>query len=123
MHCLEVMPKSATRSYIYTSVRNRIIDKIRYNRRRQAISLDAWREAIGDQDDGATPDDLLPSGYNTDPLTILLAQEQLGTIKAWMETEEARSRAANTRRMYQELADTVLGSLSIIEQEDAAWKA
>jgi DNA-directed RNA polymerase specialized sigma24 family protein len=78
MRCLQRKPAQAgaLHRYIYVAVRNRIIDTIRYAKRRQAASLDA---PLGSQDHqgGVTLADLVPSGYSVDPLCVVLAMERL----------------------------------------------
>ena len=76
MRCLERKPGEAhsLQAYIHTSVRNRIIDKIRYNQVRQAASLDA---PLLHGESNTTLADLLPSAYSTDPLSVVLLKERL----------------------------------------------
>jgi DNA-directed RNA polymerase specialized sigma24 family protein len=60
-------------------VEYRIIDRLRYLKRRPSISLDAALTADNNgQDDGVTTlADLIPSPYNHEPLELLLCWERL----------------------------------------------
>ncbi|SRR6266567_8134574 len=66
-------PVSELPRYAYVRVRSRIIDKIKYLTRRQAVSLDAGLS----QDGGYTLGDLLPSPYSIDPLMAVILKETI----------------------------------------------
>jgi DNA-directed RNA polymerase specialized sigma24 family protein len=96
LHCLDKKPEqqSTLHGYICTSVRHRILDKIRYNQCHQIESLDvpasrvAGNESIGD---------LLPSGYSIDPLLVLGATEERFQVRVRAK-EALRSLPARQRR-------------------------
>jgi DNA-directed RNA polymerase specialized sigma24 family protein len=84
MHVLAKHPyqdgdADAERAYVYVSVRNGILGKIRAARRRHTLSLDAPR---GDGTSNITLADFLPSPYYTDPIKVLLVKERLQEIEA-----------------------------------------
>lgn len=112
MHCLERLPdqQEVLHGYITVSVRNRIIDKIRYNQCRRAVSLDALCNAC------STFSDLLPSDER-EPGAALVTREEFQAFSAFLFTAKARRLPSSTRRMYRELADTALASLSLDSQE------
>jgi len=111
MHCLEVQPNAANpRAYISRSVRNRIIDKIRYNQCRRAVSLDALCDTC------STLSDLFPSDER-EPGAALATREEFQAFSAFLLTNKARLLPSSTRRMYRELVDTALASLSLDSQE------
>jgi DNA-directed RNA polymerase specialized sigma24 family protein len=82
--CIHIMklidadiPAQELRRYSYNRVRSRVIDKLKYLRRRTHQSLDI---PISDQGGGATFGDLIPSPYCAEPATILLAQERIADL-------------------------------------------
>jgi DNA-directed RNA polymerase specialized sigma24 family protein len=82
--CIHIMklvdadtPAQELRRYSYNRVRSRVIDKLKYLRRRTHQSLDT---PISDQDGSATFGDLIPSPYCAEPPTILLTQERIADL-------------------------------------------
>ncbi len=67
------------RGYVAQRVKSRMIDKLRYTQRRCMVSLDA---PLSEGKDAGTLADLLPSPYQVEPLTILLAQERLQELSS-----------------------------------------
>lgn len=99
------IPPQKLYHYSYNRVRSRVIDKLKYVRRRVHQSLDL---PISDQNQGggATFGDLIPSPYHVDPLTILLAQERIADLLCHI-ANLPPARAA----LAQELGVTSLASL------------
>jgi DNA-directed RNA polymerase specialized sigma24 family protein len=94
-------------AFVTTSVRNRIIDLIRYRQRRRALSLDASvTEALG----SVTLADLLPSPYYREPIMVVLAKERLAELHQQLQLK----RSPQTMRMLRELEQTALASLSCV---------
>jgi DNA-directed RNA polymerase specialized sigma24 family protein len=112
MHCLELQPDraGALHGYIRVAVRNRIIDKIRYNQSRRAVSLDALLGAY------SAFSDLFPSD-EPEPETALVTREELQALCVSLFSGKACLLAPSTRRMCRELAETALASLSGDSQE------
>ena len=99
--------RTHTRAYISVVVRSRIIDKIRYNQRRQAESLDAlsaWPE-----DGSVSLADLLPSNER-EPGELLVAREE---IASWL--PQIQQQYGRRRSKCRELAETALASLAYEE--------
>ncbi|HEU5381234.1 MAG TPA: sigma factor [Ktedonobacteraceae bacterium] len=73
------VPAHKLRHYSYNRVRSRIIDKLKYLRRRAHQSLDT---SVFGQDQGGdeTFGDMLPSPYYAEPPAILLAQERIADL-------------------------------------------
>jgi len=90
--------------YVIRSVRNACLNKIEYSNRRRSISLDKPLF-----DDGTTLADLLPSPYQVEPLTLLLAQERLLELQARMAQPKNSQRA----RVVREWHDTALASSTL----------
>ena len=112
MHCLDRKPdqQQTLHGYVTVSVRNRIIDKIRYNQCRRAVSLDALCDTC------STLSDLFPSDER-EPGAALATREEFQAFSAFLLTNKARLLPSSTRRMYRELVDTALASLSLDSQE------
>lgn len=84
--CIHIMklvdagvPAQELRRYSYNRVRSRVIDKLKYLRRRAHQSLDAPISGQ-DQGSGATFGDLIPSPYIAEPPVILLSQERIADL-------------------------------------------
>lgn len=92
--------------YIVTSVRNACINKVHYTNRRRMISLD---EPLFQDADGATLADMLPSPYQVEPLTLLLAQERLVELQAQFSQPKNFQHA----RVMREWHDTALASSTL----------
>src|SRR5215472_5189070 len=90
--------------YAYNRIHSRIIDKIKYLTRRLSQSLDA---PTSEQDQGsATLGDMLPCPYRVEPLTMILAQEDIQALLPRIATLP-RGRVS----LAQELGATALASL------------
>ena len=99
-------PAQELQRYAYNRVRSRIIDKLKYLRRRQAQSLDAPMFEQGEV--GPTLADLLPGLYSHDPLSILLAKARIQALLSHISTlPDARAALAR------ELGATALASLPL----------
>ena len=96
-------PPEELQRYTYNRVRSRIIDRVKYLTRRLSQSLDA---PTHDQEGSATFGDMLPSPYRVEPLTVLLAQEDIQALLPRIATLP-RGRVA----LAQELGATALASL------------
>jgi RNA polymerase sigma factor (sigma-70 family) len=109
MHCLDRKPdqQEILHGYVTVSVRNRIIDKIRYNQCRRAASLDALSDACSDR---------LKVGER-EPDDALVAREEFQALCASLFTGLARPLKSDTRRKYRELAETALASLTPESEE------
>ncbi len=99
------VPPQKLYQYSYNRVRSRVIDKLKYVRRRVHQSLDI---PVFDQNQGggATFGDLIPSPYHVEPLTILLAQERIADLLCHVASLPP-ARVA----LAQELGATALASL------------
>ncbi len=71
-------PQEELQRYAYVRVRSRIIDRVKYNKRRQAVSLDA---PLTDSTP-ATLADCIPSEYSIDPVRMLVIKERLQEVYA-----------------------------------------
>ena len=99
-------PAQELRRYAYNRVRSRIIDRLKYVRRRQAHqSLDA---PLYDQNQegSATFGDLLASPYRVEPPAIILAQERIQAL-----LRQAVRLPAGRAAIARELGETALASL------------
>ena len=107
MHCLSRKPdqQEVLHGYVTVSVRNRIIDKIRYNQCRKAASLDALSDACSNFSDLFQVDE-------REPGDALVAREEFQALCASLFAGHARLLKSDTRRKYRELAETALASLS-----------
>ncbi len=92
-------------SYIAVAVKHRILDKIKYTRRRRMDSIDAH---LNDDSD-TTLADLLPSPYYAEPLTILLAQERIEDVLQHL----PRRLPPSTTRAVRELHATAIASMEV----------
>ncbi len=99
------IPAHKLRHYSYSRVRSRIIDKLKYLRRRAHQSLDTPTSGQN-QRDGETLSDVLPSPYRAEPLEILLAQERIADLLSHI-ASVPHARVA----LAQELGATALASL------------
>ncbi|MBV9688518.1 MAG: hypothetical protein JO202_02290 [Ktedonobacteraceae bacterium] len=89
-------------SYVWVSVRNRILTKVKYHRIRQAVSLDA---PITADQGNLTLADVLPSPYRVDPLTLVLGRERIEEL-----LRRPRRKFCQAR-VVRELGETALASL------------
>ena len=71
-------PESELKRFSYVRVRSRIIDKMKYQARRQAASLDAPLT----NGTPATLADFIPSEYSIDPARVLVIKERLEEVYA-----------------------------------------
>lgn len=112
MHCLDRKPdqQQTLHGYVTVSVRNRIIDKIRYNQCRRAVSLDALSDSC------SAFSDQFPSGER-EPGDALAMREEFQAFCASLFAGHARLLKSDTRRKYRELAETALASLSPESEE------
>ncbi len=86
-------------------VKREMIDKLRYARRRESISLDA---PISQDEDSFTLADLLPSSsVSMQPEAALLAQEDIEEAFLWLPDFQS----PNTRRALRWLGETAAASL------------
>lgn len=99
------IPAQKLRHYSYNRVRSRIIDKLKYVRRRAHQSLDTSISGQ-DQRDDETLSDVLPSPYHAEPPAILLAQERITNLLSHI-ASVPHARVA----LAQELGATALASL------------
>jgi len=99
------IPAHKLRHYSYNRVRSRIIDKLKYLRRRAHQSLDI-PTSRQNQRDGETLSDVLPSPYHAEPPEILLAQERIADLLSHI-ASVPHARVA----LAQELGATALASL------------
>lgn len=98
------VPTHELQRYSWNRVHSRIIDRIKYLTRRLCQSLD---ESVYEVD-GVTSDDLLPSPYHVEPLTVLLAKESITALFPRI-ASLPRGRVA----LAQELGATALASLEV----------
>jgi len=100
-------------AYVQISVHNLVIDKVRYARRHEVVSLDEPLLT----DASLTLADLLLDPYSVEPVVVVLAQERL------MELQSRCSAAKHpgTRRMLGELHATALAGLSIDDCQAAYY--
>lgn len=87
-------------AYVAASVRNMIVDQVRYCKIRRAVSLD---EPLLD-DVSFTLADVLPSGYSVEPVTVVLIQEHLQELQPML----SEPMHPGTRRMLREMYATAL---------------
>lgn len=99
------IPAHKLRHYSYNRVRSRIIDKLKYLRRRAHQSLDTSTSGQNQRDD-ETLSDVLPSPYRAEPPEILLAQERIADLLSHI-AGVPHARVA----LAQELGATALASL------------
>ncbi len=92
-------------AYVQMSIHNLVIDRIKYARRRRAVSLDEPLLA----DVSFTLADFLPDPYSVEPLVVVLAQERLAELQS--RCHEAEHYA--TRRMLSEMHATALAGVSV----------
>jgi DNA-directed RNA polymerase specialized sigma24 family protein len=100
------VPAQKLRHYSYNRVRSRMIDKLKYLRRRAHQSLDT--PISGQDQEGATLSDLLPSPYRVEPPALLLAQERITDLLRNIDCVPY-ARVA----LAQELGATALASLQL----------
>ncbi len=99
------VPAQKLRHYSYNRVRSRIIDKLKYLRRRAHQSLDTPIPGL-DQGSDAIFGDVLPSPYHVEPPAILLARERIDDLLSHI-ASVPQARVA----LAQELGATALASL------------
>jgi RNA polymerase sigma factor (sigma-70 family) len=96
-------PAQRLRSYAYNRVHSRIIDKLKYLRRRQAESIDV---PIYSDEPESSLADLIPNPYSAEPPVILIAQERIAALlPEIMRLPQGRAALA------QEIGATALASL------------
>jgi DNA-directed RNA polymerase specialized sigma24 family protein len=94
-------------AYIRSSIKYRLIDKVRYAQRHPALSLDM--PIYADQDGNkATLADLLPSPYRVEPLAVILAKERIEAALNHLAIVRLPNAKAGAARR---LAETALASL------------
>ncbi len=115
MHCLELKPEqqNTLHGYIYTSIRRRILDKIRYNQGHRTESLDAPLGTGLERDGDETLADFLPSGYSIDPMLVILAREE--QREARTRAKEALQSLSTRRRKTKRVQD----ALTLFQEEVA----